>query len=74
MDGEGRRIGISEVQQAISRTLVPGVRNLTVQQAGEKFEICGEADTTAERDNAFRLLTDKLGSALLVNGIQISSE
>lgn len=75
MYGEGRPVGIHEVQQAISRTLVPGVRNLAVREEAGRFIVYGEADDRAHSDNVFRLLVDKLGdSSVLVNGIEVSRE
>ena len=70
MYGHGGRVQLDDVRQAISRTMVPGVRNLTVRELDGVFEILGEADTAAERENAFRLLSDKLGAGI-VNAIRL---
>jgi hypothetical protein len=70
MYGHGGRVHLDDVRQAISRTMVPGVRNLTVRESEGVFEILGEADTQAERENAFRLLSDKLGAGI-VNAIRL---
>lgn len=68
-------MGIHEVQQAISRTLVPGVRNLAVREEAGRLIVYGEADDRAHSDNVFRLLVDKLGNPpLLVNAIEVGRE
>jgi nucleoid-associated protein YgaU len=65
----------SRVQQTVSSTSVPGVRNLTVRQNGTVFEIHGEADTLAQKQQAFQNITGQLGVASgLRNLIQTASE
>ena len=52
-----------------------GVRNLSVQQSGNQFEIHGQADNIGAKQQAFRSITDKVGDvAGLVNLIQVASD
>jgi nucleoid-associated protein YgaU len=52
-----------------------GVRNLSVRQNGNAFEVHGEANDITSKQQAFKAITAKVGdTAGLVNLIQVSSE
>jgi nucleoid-associated protein YgaU len=64
---------INQAVQGASST--SGVRNLSVRQNGNSFEVHGEANDIASKQQAFKAITSKVGdTAGLVNLIQVSSE
>ena len=64
---------INQAVQGASST--SGVRNLSVRQNGSSFEVHGEANDIASKQQAFKAITSKVGdTAGLVNLIQVSSE
>ena len=64
---------INQAVQGASST--SGVRNLSVRQNGSAFEVHGEANDIASKQQAFKAITSKVGdTAGLVNLIQVSSE
>jgi nucleoid-associated protein YgaU len=66
---------ISKIQEAVSSAGSTGVRNLTVRQNGKQFEIHGEADSMAAKQQAFKTITDRVGDASgVINFIQVASE
>jgi nucleoid-associated protein YgaU len=69
------KVDASKVQQAANDVRTPGVRNLTVRQSGNVFEIHGEADDLRAKQSAFKTITDRVGVAAgVVNMIQIATE
>ena len=67
---------INAINQAVQGAgSTSGVRNLSVQQNGNSFEVHGEANDIASKQQAFKAITSKVGdTAGLVNLIQVSSE
>ena len=69
------KVDAGKVQQAANDVRTPGVRNLTVRQTGNVYEIHGEADDLRAKQSAFKTITDRVGVAAgVVNMIQISTE
>jgi nucleoid-associated protein YgaU len=67
---------LNTINQAIQGAAsTSGVRNLSVRQNGSSFEVHGEANDIASKQQAFKAITSKVGdTAGLVNLIQVSSE
>jgi nucleoid-associated protein YgaU len=74
--GDFAMADINAINQAVQGAgSTGGVRNLSVQQSGNQFEIHGQADNIAAKQQAFRSITDKVGdTAGLVNLIQVASD
>ena len=67
---------LNTVNQAVQgASSTSGVRNLSVRQNGSSFEVHGEANDIASKQQAFKAITSKVGDAAgLINLIQVSSE
>jgi len=66
---------ISQIQEAVGSAGSTEVRNLTVRQNGKQFEIHGEADSMAAKQQAFKTITDRVGDASgVINLIQVAKE
>ena len=67
---------INAINQAVQGAgSTSGVRDLSVRQNGNSFEVHGEANDIASKQQAFKAITSKVGdTAGLVNLIQVSSE
>jgi nucleoid-associated protein YgaU len=67
---------INSINQAVQGAgSTAGVRNLSVRQNGSAFEVHGEANDIASKQQAFKAITSKVGdTAGLVNLIQVAVE
>ena len=67
---------LNSINQAVQgASSSSGVRNLSVRQNGNTFEVHGEANDIASKQQVFKAITSKVGdTAGLVNLIQVSSE
>jgi len=67
---------LNSINQAVqSAGSISGVRNLSVRQNGNTFEVHGEANDIASKQQAFKAITAKVGdTAGLMNLIQVASE
>lgn len=66
---------LGKINEAISSAGGSGVRNLSVRQNGNVVEIHGQANSIADKQNAFKTITDRVGDAAgVVNLIQVAAE
>jgi LysM repeat protein len=67
---------LSAVEQAVQTAgATHGVRNLSVRQNQNTFEIHGQADTIAAKQQAFHAITEKVGdTGGVMNMIQVAVE
>ena len=66
---------LKKINEAVSSAGAGGVRNLSARQNGNVIEIHGQADSIAEKQSAFKTITDRVGDAAgVVNLIQVAVE
>jgi nucleoid-associated protein YgaU len=66
---------IGRIQSAVQSASSSQARNLSVRQNGNQFEVHGQADSIAAKQETFSRITSQVGdTAGLVNMIQVSSE
>lgn len=66
---------LGKVQQAVVSAGASGVRNLAARQNGNAIEIHGTAASLAQKQSAFKTITDSVGdSAGVVNLIQVATD
>ena len=53
---------LNKINEAVSGASSSGVRNLSARQNGNVIEIHGQADSIAEKQNAFKTITDRVGA------------
>lgn len=64
---------LQKVQQAAQKAGGTGVQKLVAKAAGNSIEIHGEASSIAEKQGAFKRITDVVGDLGLVNKIEVKS-
>lgn len=74
-DKKDKKVDLAQVQSAVRGAEGNNVRNLSVRQNGESFEVHGQADSLVAKQDAFKKIIAVVGDTSgVINAIQISTE